>query len=70
MGFEGWVNIEYDIKANGSTGNVRPLAAYPPLIFVEAATAIGKNVRYDTSYRPQQSTACSANSTLVNFRMN
>lgn len=69
MGFEGWVNIEYDINANGSTGNVRPLAAYPPLIFGEAATAIGKNVQYDTSYRPQQSTACSANATIVNFTM-
>lgn len=69
MGFEGWVNLEYDINANGSTGNVRPLVAYPPLIFGDAATAIGKDVKYDMSYRPGGATACSANTNTVNFLM-
>lgn len=69
MGFEGWVRLEYDIKANGSTVNVRPTVAYPPLIFVEAATEIGKIVKHDTSYRPGQSTACSANTEAVVFAL-
>ncbi|EJL33738.1 energy transducer TonB [Novosphingobium sp. AP12] len=70
MGFEGWVRLEYDINANGSTTNVRPLAAYPPLIFGDAATAIGKGVQYDMSYRPgQTATACSANTNTISFLM-
>ncbi|HUD28213.1 MAG TPA: energy transducer TonB [Novosphingobium sp.] len=70
MGFEGWVRLEYDINADGSTGNVRPLAAYPPLIFGDAATAIGKDVKYDMSYRPgEAATACSANTNTINFSM-
>lgn len=72
MGFEGWVRLEYDINADGSTANVRPLAAYPPLIFGDAAAAIGKGVQYDMSYRPGQSaaTACSANTQMISFTMN
>ncbi len=67
MGFEGWVRLEYDINANGSTANVRPLVAYPPLIFGEAATGVGKDTRYDMSYRPGGAAACSANTNNVVF---
>lgn len=68
MGFEGWVRIEYDINADGTTAGVRPIVAYPALIFVEAATSVGKNLRYEWSYRPGGATACSANATTINFR--
>ena len=67
LGFEGWVNIEHDIKADGTPANVRALAAYPPLIFIEAATALAGNVQYDPTYRPEQSTACSAHSVVIGF---
>ncbi|TCM16438.1 TonB-like protein [Novosphingobium sp. PhB165] len=69
MGFEGWVNLEYDINANGSTANVRPLVSYPPLIFGKAATEVGKGVQYDMSYRPGASTACTANTNTIAFAM-
>ncbi|MCT2399991.1 energy transducer TonB [Novosphingobium mangrovi (ex Huang et al. 2023)] len=69
MGFEGWVQIEYDIESGGETANVRPIVAYPPLIFVDAATDIGKDLQYEWSYRPGGSTACSANTQTISFKM-
>ncbi|MCJ2187304.1 energy transducer TonB [Novosphingobium beihaiensis] len=69
MGFEGWVQLEYDIGADGNTANVRPVIAYPALIFVKAAQAIGENVKYEWSYRPGGATACSANSNTIIFHM-
>ena len=60
MGFEGWVTMEYDITTNGKTVNARPLVAYPPLIFVDAATGMAKDLQYNVSYRPGNSLACSA----------
>ena len=67
MGFEGWVRMEYDITTNGKTTNARPLVAYPPLIFVDAATGMAKNLQYNVSYRPGNSLACSAERQTINF---
>lgn len=67
MGFEGWVKVEYDIDAAGRTANQRALIAYPPFVFVEAATGIARGVRYDPSYRPSGKVACSATSETVRF---
>jgi len=61
MGFEGWVKTEHDIMTDGKTTNVRPIIAYPPLIFVDAATGMTESLRYDVSFRPGSSLACSAN---------
>jgi tetratricopeptide (TPR) repeat protein len=66
-GFEGWVNLEFDINANGATANARPVIAYPPFVFVEAATGMAKNIRYQASYRPSGSTVCSANRQTIKF---
>ncbi len=67
MGFEGWVRMEYDITTDGKTVNARPLVAYPPMVFVDAATAMAKNLRYDVSYRPGDSLACSAERQTFSF---
>ncbi len=61
MGFAGWVQTEHDIMTDGRTTNVRPIIAYPPLIFVDAATDMTKDLQYDVSFRPGSSLACSAN---------
>jgi hypothetical protein len=66
-GFEGWVNLEFDINANGTTANARPVIAYPPFVFVDAATGMARNIRYQASYRPSGSTACSANRQTIKF---
>lgn len=68
MGFGGWVQLEFDITANGRTANVRPIIAYPALIFVEGSKAIGENLRYELTYRPGAATACSANKEMVVFK--
>lgn len=67
MGFEGWVRLEFDIAANGQTANARALVAYPPFVFVDAATGISRNIRYRTSYRPEGDQACSANRETITF---
>lgn len=68
-GFEGWVRTEFDIEANGHTADVRAVVAYPPFIFASAAQRILKSARYQSSYRPQGSAACSANNEMVSFRI-
>ena len=68
-GFEGWVNLEYDINANGTTAHPRPVIAYPPFVFVDAATGMARGFRYQTSFRPSSQLACSANRATVRFLM-
>jgi outer membrane biosynthesis protein TonB len=67
MGFEGWVHLEFDINADGKTANARPIASYPPLIFTDAAQGMVRDIRYDTSYRPDNGVACSANRETIRF---
>lgn len=67
MGFEGWVKVEFDIQADGRTAAPRALIAYPPFVFVDAATGMAKGIRYDSSYRPSGQTACSAHAEFINF---
>lgn len=69
MGFNGWVLLEYDISPDGRAVGTRPVVAYPPLIFVDAASKMSKDFRYTSSYRPAGSPACSANQQTINFIM-
>lgn len=67
MGFEGWVSLEFDIGADGRTAGARPIIAYPPFVFVDAARGMAKDVRYTASYRPSGGMACAANRETINF---
>lgn len=67
MGFEGWVRTEHDIMTDGKTANVRPIIAYPPMIFVDAAKGMTTDLQYDVSFRPGSSLACNANRQTFNF---
>jgi tetratricopeptide (TPR) repeat protein len=66
-GFEGWVNVEYDIRSDGRTAELRPIIAYPPFIFNSAAVGGLTNSRFQASYRPEGGKACSANRTNIVF---
>ena len=66
-GFEGWVVVEMDILADGSTTNRRAVVAYPPLIFRDAAVEAMKHTLYDQSYRPEGGLGCGGKQTKVNF---
>ncbi|MDE2405871.1 MAG: energy transducer TonB [Sphingomonadales bacterium] len=70
MGFEGWVRLEYDISADGRAVASRPIVAYPPIVFAEAANGMARGFRFTTSYRPAGGEACSANQSTINFRLN
>ena len=67
MGFEGWVQTEYDIMTDGRTTNARAIIVYPPLIFAKAAAGMTEDLRYDVSFRPGSSLACSANRETIKF---
>ncbi|WP_295639740.1 hypothetical protein [Novosphingobium sp.] len=67
MGFEGWVRVEFNINADGTTGAPRPTIAYPPFVFVEAASQVARGVRYEASFRPTGGAACSAHSETIRF---
>jgi tetratricopeptide (TPR) repeat protein len=69
-GFEGWVRLEFDIANDGNPASIRPLIAYPPLIFSEAAARSAKKQRYETSFRPEGSQACSAEHRTFVYRIN
>jgi hypothetical protein len=66
-GFEGWVNLEFDINANGQAARARPVIAYPPFVFVEAANGMARGFRYQASYRPSNALACAANRVTIKF---
>jgi tetratricopeptide (TPR) repeat protein len=66
-GFEGWVNLEFDITADGKTINARPVIAYPPFVFVDAAKGMTRDIRYEASYRPSGSVACNAHRETIRF---
>ncbi len=67
MGFEGWVSEEFDIAADGHPVAPRAVIAYPPFVFVEGATALVKHIRFDPSFRPNGSLACSAKTETIKF---
>jgi hypothetical protein len=67
MGFEGWVKEEYDISADGHTTEPRAVIAYPPFVFINGATKMVRNFRYDPSFRPLGKLACSAKDETITF---
>lgn len=67
MGFEGWVKLEYNINADGTTAAARALISYPPFVFEDAATGMARNIRYERSYRPGGGAACNAEQQSIKF---
>jgi outer membrane biosynthesis protein TonB len=57
-GFEGWVKVEFDLKADGGTTNVRPVIAYPPFVFEAAASEVLQHSRYEKVFRPDGALGC------------
>ncbi len=67
MGFEGWVNLEFDVTADGKTADARAVIAYPPFVFVDAATKMASGMRYESTYRPEGGIACNAQRETIKF---
>lgn len=68
-GFEGWVQTEFDIAADGRTVQQRAIIAYPPFVFDEAAIGIARQSRWTSSYRPGGSVACAASHMPIRFML-
>lgn len=68
-GFEGWTQLQYDVKADGSVANARTLLSYPPFVFSKAGTKMFSAARYAKTYRPDGSLGCGATTQRVNFRL-
>jgi hypothetical protein len=68
FGFEGWVSLEFDIQNNGVPAGIRPLIAYPPFVFSEAAAKSANSFLFESSYRPSGGNACSAERRTLVYR--
>ncbi|MBS0387513.1 MAG: energy transducer TonB [Proteobacteria bacterium] len=66
-GFDGWVEVEFDIQADGKTANQRTLIAYPPMVFVETALETVRHERYTQTYRPEGGVGCGGKLMRINF---
>jgi outer membrane biosynthesis protein TonB len=67
LGFEGWVQLEFDVESAGKAAEVRAIVAYPPFIFNNAAANGIEQSLFEASYRPSGGTACSASRQSVSF---
>ena len=68
-GFEGFVTVEHDIRADGRPANARPTVAYPPFVFGKAATRMIERFEWDPSYRPDGSIGCGGKVQRIAFRL-
>lgn len=68
-GFEGWVELEFDVTADGHTDRQRAIIAYPPQVFRDAAIGTAKNFRYQQSFRPNGIAGCGGAQQVVNFKI-
>lgn len=68
-GFEGWTQLEHDIRADGLPANVRVLIAYPPFVFSKAATTITQHARFEKTFRPDGGLGCGGQIQRVVFSL-
>ena len=68
-GFEGWTEVEFDVKADGSTEKGRTVIAYPPFVFSDGAAGMTKKFAFEKSYRPGDSVACAADREGIRFQI-
>ena len=57
-GLSGWARTEFDVKADGTTANVRTVMAYPPFVFGPPIERVVAHQKYTQSYRPDGGLGC------------
>ena len=57
-GLSGWARTEFDVKADGTTANVRTVTAYPPFIFGPPIERVVAHQKYTQSFRPDGGLGC------------
>ncbi|GGB34804.1 hypothetical protein GCM10011380_25300 [Sphingomonas metalli] len=68
-GFEGWTQVQYDIRADGRTDNVRTLLSYPAFVFSKAASDVATQARFEKTFRPDGGLGCGGSKQRVLFRL-
>lgn len=68
-GFSGWAVAEFDIATDGTTQNIRTVAAFPPFVFAASAERIVKATRYEQTYRPGAERGCVAENEHVEYEV-
>jgi tetratricopeptide (TPR) repeat protein len=66
-GFSGWTVVEFDISADGSTLNQRPIISFPPFIFGDPTVKQIKQFRYEQAYRPDGGLGCGGQQQRVRY---
>lgn len=66
-GFEGWTQVQYDVRADGKVINERAVVAYPPFVFSQAGQATFAGARYAKSFRPSGELGCGGETGRVRF---
>lgn len=69
LGLGGWTVVEFDIDANGSTANRRPIIAWPPFIFGEPAAKNIASFRFQQSYRPEGGLGCGGTRQRISYAL-
>jgi hypothetical protein len=69
LGMSSWIKMEFDVEADGRTINPRSLVSYPPFALSQHVGALTRSLRYQSSFRPNGSTACAAQSFTQSFRV-
>ena len=67
-GFEGWVAVQFDIRADGHTTHRRAVVAYPPLVFRDSALRAIEDSRFQQSYRPGGGLGCGGKQIKVSYQ--
>lgn len=67
-GMGGWTTIEFDIRADGTPENVRPVIAFPPFVFGKSTVEQFWGFRYEPTYRPAGWTGCGSRRQHVTYR--
>jgi tetratricopeptide (TPR) repeat protein len=68
-GFEGWVDVEYDVGATGTPANVRSVIAYPPFVFEKSANQVLGDTVFERTFRPDGGLGCGGMNTPVRFNL-
>lgn len=66
-GFEGWTRTQFDVNADGKTGNTRAILSYPPFVFTAAGVQTLATARFSKTYRPDGEVGCGGLSRNVKF---
>ena len=68
-GFEGWTQVQFDVRADGKVTGERAVISYPPFVFTKAGADTLAGARYSKSFRPDGALGCGGATQRVRFAL-